>query len=443
MAFWFGVGVVFVRFSMIHEAAMYLLGVNLYLLYIFAIPALAGVVLTGGLPRTFSAPAVYLWFGFALWMAAAVPFSWWQGNSFEFVLGYFKTEVPTIFIIAGLVMTWQECRIMLATIALAAVVNVGLCRLLAGEMQGRMALEISDGMITNPNDLAGHLILVLPFILAFAFAPKRPILVKIAASFLVAYGYLITLSTASRGAFVAVIIFAVFVLVRASMAQRIAVAVAVPLLAVIAASTLPPETVDRLTSFSTESSGPHRDEAADSAQSRTYLFKRSIQFSLEKPLFGVGPGNFMTYEGARSKEEGQRGAWHDAHNSYTQVSAENGIPALFLFLACIVSGYRMLMRTNKLARSHGEHGEDIARATFWVMAACVGFYSAITFLNFYRRFYVPALIALAVVIARAAAKELASRAAAGSMQPIQPHPVGVAVPAQVGRKLRRPAVRPV
>src|SRR5690606_29128727 len=75
-AFWFVLGVVFVRFSIIQEAALYLLGVNLYLLYFFSIPALIGVVLTGGLARTFSARAVYLWFGFALWMAAAVPFSW-------------------------------------------------------------------------------------------------------------------------------------------------------------------------------------------------------------------------------------------------------------------------------------------------------------------------------------------------------------------------------
>src|SRR5215469_16496431 len=47
--------------------------------------------------------------------------------------------------------------------------------------------------------------------------------------------------------------------------------------------------------------------------------------ALTHPLFGVGPGCFLLVDQG----------WQVAHNSYTEIAAEAGFPALFLFLLAV------------------------------------------------------------------------------------------------------------
>jgi len=63
----------------------------------------------------------------------------------------------------------------------------------------------------------------------------------------------------------------------------------------------------------------HGTEASLSAQQRKELLFKSLKVTVRHPLFGVGPGNFEVVSGA----------WDVTHNSYTQISAEGGIPAFF------------------------------------------------------------------------------------------------------------------
>jgi O-antigen ligase len=405
MAFYFGLGVVFVRFSMIHEITSFLIHRNLYLLYLFAIPAFAGLFMTGGFRRIVGARPINYWLIFSVWLILAVPFSTWQGGSFDAVTQYWKTELSVLFIVAGLVLTWSECKAVIATMGLAAITDVIFSWIFGGDAGGRMALEFGEGSISNPNDLAGHLILLLPFLLAAAFVPGRAKVIRFAALGVAAYGYVVALSTGSRGALLALVVSAVFMLWRATPSQRFAVMALIPVVSVAALLALPPQIRDRLVNFSARAQS-YEDEAGGSSAARTYLLKQSIRFSFERPIFGVGPGNFAEYEGNQSKREGRRGSWHEAHNSYTQVSAEAGLPALFLYLAAIISAYRMLVRTNTAARRAGRQGEEIAVVTFWMLVAFAGFFTAIMFLNFHAKFYIPSLIALVVAVSRAAAREL-------------------------------------
>ena len=81
-----------------------------------------------------------------------------------------------------------------------------------------------------------------------------------------------------------------------------------------------------------------------SLAARQMLLKESIVLSLEHPLFGVGPGNFAVVNGT----------WAVAHNTYTELGAEAGIPALVLFLAILILAYRNLRRTRKLLRQQDD-----------------------------------------------------------------------------------------
>jgi len=80
IAFWFGVGLVFVRFSMLNELLSYVDGRNFYLLYLFGIPALLGLLVSGGITRVLRERAAILWLCFGVWAVIAIPFSIWRGG---------------------------------------------------------------------------------------------------------------------------------------------------------------------------------------------------------------------------------------------------------------------------------------------------------------------------------------------------------------------------
>ena len=71
----FLLGLVFIRFSMLHQLLTYQLNVNIYLLFIFGIPTILGTLATGGLARTLKRSTAFYWLGFAGCMVASIPFS--------------------------------------------------------------------------------------------------------------------------------------------------------------------------------------------------------------------------------------------------------------------------------------------------------------------------------------------------------------------------------
>jgi len=74
-----------------------------------------------------------------------------------------------------------------------------------------------------------------------------------------------------------------------------------------------------------------------SSEARKELLKRSSLLALTHPLVGVGPGCFPLVDQG----------WRVAHNTYTEVAAEAGIPALVLFVAAIGAAFRNLRRVSK------------------------------------------------------------------------------------------------
>lgn len=407
VCFFFAVGLIFIRFSMIHEALGYYLQVNLYLLYIFGPPALLGVVLTGGLRRLLRGRAPLYWLGFTAWMAVAAVFSEWPGGSVPVWIDYVKTQLPVMLIMGGLIMTWKECVVVTNTIALASIVTLFFGQLSASHSTGRLALEMQGGSIANSNDYAAHMILVLPFLLAFGLRQKANIVTRLAVFAAIAFGLFLILQTASRGALLSLVVMSLLALVYATSAQRFAVMVAVPVLAVALFAGLPSQTRERLMNFST-TNDPSLDEAAGSTQNRTYLLRQSIRFALQNPLTGIGPGLFSSHLADRSREEGEVMS-QNAHNSYAQAAAENGIPALLFYLAAIAASFRLIKKTFNRARALGSLAKDIQLLAFFFMLAFVGFFTAIFFLNFYDKFYPPALGGFIVAFAIAAEKEISRR----------------------------------
>lgn len=415
LAFVLGLALLFLRASMLHQIQAQLMGFSLRLLYIVGLPALFGVVLAGGIRLTLQRRTAWYWVGFAAWMALTVPWSAWKMGSLLLLVGYVRSDLIMLFIVGGLVLTWRECKLIMFALAGASVVNLLSSRLLLKEDSGRLGLEF--GSIQNPNDFACHLLLTLPFLLWVAYSTRSVVLRSFALAG-VGFGIYTILRTGSRGALVALVLAALFALVRGTAPQRIVLLASAAVLIPVLVVTLPKETLQRVTSFSANSASASQ-EALGSSEMREYLLRKSLDYALHNPIFGVGAGQFAWAEGVQNRIGGTtHGYWHETHNSYMQVASECGIPALILFVAGIVSAFLLLNSTWRQARRRPDC-EDIAAASFFAMLAMVAFCTAIFFLSFAYFFYLPALAGLAIALDRTARAEFSSRAAQ-IVEPQQP-----------------------
>jgi O-antigen ligase len=409
-ALWAGLAMLFVRLSVLPEISFALLHVNTYILYIVGPPALLGAILTGAVGRTLRHRAGKIWLAFFCWMAIGLPFSSWVGGSVgEFKL-YAEFSLPLLFIAGGMAVNWTEVRSLLTVMGVSGVVVIGFARFLAHEDNGRIEMTAGSGTIGNSNDLASHLILLLPFLFYILMDKRRVAAMRYAMILPAGYAFWVILGTASRGALIALAVSFLFVLWRASGKQRVA-AVAVALALIGAAAVfLHGNEAERLESLF----GAKHEEALESQESRSYLLKQSISYTLEHPIVGVGLGQFSNYEGKSSLEEGKSGNWHETHNAFTEVSSECGIPALVLFVLGI--GSAMLSVNRVYGRARREGYPEIANACFCYLLSMVGFMVSITFLSNAFRFYLPAMIGVAIALNAAAERAMS----AGTPSPSPP-----------------------
>ena len=117
----------------------------------------------------------------------------------------------------------------------------------------------------------------------------------------------------------------------------------------------------------------HPDWVDNSAVvSRQAAWSGGLNMIKAHPLVGVGLGNFkplvMDYEDAGTKVQSV------AHNTYIEIGAELGLPALLIFLALLLSVYRTLEKVRRRAvRSGSQLFEDAAAGIqSGIVGYCVG-----------------------------------------------------------------------
>jgi len=417
---YFLLGLLVLFYTRLHETLAAHYQFSNHLLYVFSVPALVGLVLSGGLRRAFSERAIFYWSAFVVWMVVSIPFSVWRGGSFNTVFDFLRAQFPIMILLAGLPMTWKDCRLVLCTIGVSGVINV-VTGLAFGQTYGdRVGLESET--IGNPNDYAGQLLMVVPFVIYMVMHPPRVLLMRtvlrVTGSVVVLYGIYLILASGSRGALLGLLSAAGFALMKASTRMRVALVFTLALSFAVVTPFLPQDVLLRLTSFSAQSGS--RAEQTQSASLRKQLLLESLLATVTHPLLGVGPGQFGNFEG-REKEAGSTehiAAYIEAHNSYTQISADNGFPGLLLYLAGMISPFLLLLRIWKNLRGIPAQQEKAA-ACFCLLAAWVGYCVAIFFLNFGYYFYLPAFAGLALAVSAAVGRELAAAA------PVRMSPAGV------------------
>ena len=306
--------------------------------------ALLAALLSGKVQLKTETKLLLALFGY---LCLGIPFSTWQGGSFQTVVfGFGKTAVMAMATALAVTNATQLRRLMmLQTVAmlvlcLASLVQmarpdmqIGVPGMQAGTPDNTAASVQADGtkdagermygvgsLFRDPNDFALNLCIVLPFGVSL-FLTSRRLLAKAWWGAALSLILVSIVRTYSRGAFLVLLVL-VFLLWRRFWAGRWLAAVLILPLAVgalaVSVAMVGHSYLDRMSTIA----APHGEA---SSQDRLDLLRRSVELTVKHPVFGVGPGQFQE----------QSRAWLETHNTYTQFSAEAGVPALALFLALL------------------------------------------------------------------------------------------------------------
>jgi O-antigen ligase len=217
--------------------------------------------------------------------------------------------------------------------------------------------------------------------------------------------------TGSRGGFVGLLTVALFLVVKMARRRFRTAAGVVAGLAVLL-FLVPNPLLERI-----RASGLHpgvRDAGVDySDRARMDEIKGGLRMIRARPISGVGLGNYKEWMEGFSDLE----TVAIAHNTYLQIAAELGLPALLAFLVLIGCTYRSLSEAGRLAQRAGETElRDIASA---VQVGLLGFLASAMFLSaeFEKFFWL--IVFLSVPLERAARRQwrsVRSRMSSGSLE---------------------------
>ncbi|HYJ47542.1 MAG TPA: O-antigen ligase family protein [Pyrinomonadaceae bacterium] len=238
------------------------------------------------------------------------------------------------------------------------------------------------GMFENPNDLALHLVTILPIAVALFFTSRgaKKLLYLLCGALMIAA----TTVTFSRGGFLGLMSVIAVLGWKIGRKHRLAVFLTLFIIMIAFIAFAPGGYADRLGSIL-----DHSRDALGSAGARQDLLIRSIIVTAKHPLLGVGMGNFHIV----SIQE------LVSHNAYTQVSAEMGIIAMVIYIMFIVTPFKRLKRIER------ETIDDGGRARFYYLsvglqASLVGYMVGSFFASVAYLWYVYYLVGYSICLRR-------------------------------------------
>ena len=371
-------------------------------------------LLSGNALRGLRHPIGRWWLVFLVWLLLSTPLSIWKGGTVDLLKNYIPRSYLIFFYISAFVISLRQCRC-LTYVNIAAATILLLTCLFFGGYSGDGRFEVPGSLVGNSNELALQLLLgVTQF--AFLFFTKG-FGKKAFATLGIGLSVVFMLRTGSRGCMIAAVAYGVLTLVVSR--HKVRVLILAVLIAATALISLPSVTMRRLTDlgFDDDYQNLADGTAAGSRMQRIELLKRSVQETMQHPLFGVGPRQFPVAVAGEQEKKGEWANWLGTHNSYTQVSSECGVPALLFYTIVIALCLRMNYRLLAVTKRNPAHAE-IAGLAATVLAGTV-VYAVCTF--FFHMAYtgnLPSVAGLTLALHFAANEALRSEPAAS--QPVKP-----------------------
>jgi len=228
-------------------------------------------------------------------------------------------------------------------------------------------MGIQNGILENPNDLAINIAINFPLCVGFMFAVKGGLRKTMWAFFLLCL-LAGVVATYSRSGMIAMAITGIICIWEFGVkGKRFALVGGTVIFGVLAVAGLVafPRYRARLMSLVQRPAagslveGTMEAHGEGSLEARSQLLKESLSLMVHNPIFGVGPGNFpvVTHE------------WRVAHNTYTELGAEAGVPGLVLFLATMFVSMRRIKRVYKMPAYKEDPEIRIWASALWAALA--------------------------------------------------------------------------
>jgi O-antigen ligase len=330
----------------------------------------------------------------------SIPMAASPGRAWESFSGVFIRCVLMFLVIVNAVRTERRLR-MLILLALAVS-----CWLSLGAFDdfraGRLTVEgyrvggHGSGIFGNPNDLALHLVTMVPLAAGLLFASRGALrrVCYAAAALLMSAGIVVTYS---RGGFLGLICALSVLGWKLGRRHRLAVFGIGGLGGLALLVFAPGNYALRLLSIFVPSLDP-----VGSSTARQGELIHSLWATIYNPIFGVGMGNYVLM----SAHE------HVTHNAYTEVSAELGLFALGCYLVFLFTPLGRLRRVEREALARPElrryHYLAVALQASLVGYIVSSFFASVAFL-----WYVYYLVGYAISLERLFRSESAAHAPSG------------------------------
>jgi O-antigen ligase len=293
------------------------------------------------------------------YMVLTIPFAYWRGGAFNTVVNKFSKGVIVALLLSLMVTEVQQMRkllsIQLGAVAFVTFVSMAIHHT---DKDGRLS-GVQKSILENPNDLAINLAMNFPICMAFLLGAKgapRKLLWGVSLAVML----LGTILTYSRSGLIAMVITVLGCIWEYGIkGKRKSVLVGALALGMVGTVVIlaTPNYVTRIRSLFSGNIQGSNDRG--SLEGRRELLVKSIQTALDHPIFGVGPGNFEVIDGQ----------WRVAHNSYTELAAEAGFPALGLFLLLLVVSFRKINAVRKLPAYQTDESIRLWTSGMWTSLA--------------------------------------------------------------------------
>jgi O-antigen ligase len=286
---------------------------------------------------------IILLFAFGLVIVCTAPFSVWPGGVWEqFTDSYVKAVIVYILMINTLTsperlerFTW----LILVCIGCVAVLSlVNYARGVNLVEDGRLAGPVS-GIFGNPNDLALNMVTFLPIAAVVAMSRWYPPGRRAGALLIALPIMAVVVFTKSRGGALGLVITLVSLqFLGRTISPRVGIAAAAAVLLVLPLA--PSSFWNRMASIA--DAEQDQKEFTGSREARRLLIQEGINVFLERPLTGVGAGQFKNYNPPGRKEQ-----WRETHNVLLQVAAETGVFGLISFSSILGCAALAAARTRR------------------------------------------------------------------------------------------------
>lgn len=250
--------------------------------------------------------------------------------------GTFIRCIVIFIVLVNAVRTERRLKgLLLLTIAVSCLLSMGALndyRVGLSTVEGYRVGGVGTGIFGNSNDMAFHLVTIMPIAVALIFT-GRGVARKVVFAVSVALMIGAIVVTYSRGAFLGGLIALGFMAWRLGRSNRLTILFLGIVVLLLILAVAPGNYSVRLLSILV----PSLDPVGSSSARQGELF-RSLYVALRHPLFGIGMGNYaseMSYTGLVT------------HNAYTQVASEMGVAALAIYTMFVVTP---LKRLGQIAR---------------------------------------------------------------------------------------------